>query len=165
MKRLLTILLVLLLLASAGWYFGSPWWTLRQIQVAAQEKDVRTLNSYVDYAAVRGDVKAQFKSRVGPGRIAGPRDVGDFLASTMAQGVAEALVRPEGMRAVFVAGSVVKPPFEMRAGEMKMQRDSFDQFSLVQTDGKDGALVFRRYGWGWKLAGVRIPRGALKLRL
>lgn len=165
MKRFLTILGLFAVLAGAGWYFGSPWWTLYQIQQAAEARDVRTLSGFVDYSAVRADVKTQLKSRMGPGRIDGPRDIGDFLTSTMAQGVAEAVVRPEGMAAVFAAGSVVKSPFAMRAEEMEMRRDGFDQFSLVQKDGKGGALIFRRSGLGWKLAGVRIPEGALKLRL
>lgn len=165
MKKWLTILALLAVALGAGWYFGSPWWTLYQIKQAAEARDVRALGGFVDYPAVRADVKDQLKSRIGPGRVESARDFGDFLTSTMAQGVTEAVVRPEGLTAVFAAGKLVKSPFAMRAEEMEMRREGLDQFSLVQKDGKGGALVFRRYGLGWKLAGVRIPEGALKLRL
>lgn len=165
MKKGLTILALLVVAAGAGWYFGSPWWTLYQIKQAAEAKDAGALSGYIDYPAVRADVRAQIKARTRPQGIARVTDVGDMLAATMAQGVADAVVRPEGMAAVFVAGSVVRSPFQMRAAEMEIRRDEIGQFSLVQKDGKGGALVFRRYGLGWKLAGVHIPEGALKLRL
>jgi hypothetical protein len=165
MKRLATILLLLAIGAAAGWYFASPWWTLHQIKAAADARDAKTLSSYVDYAAVREDVKAQIQPRVNPRSVDGPADIADILASTVAQGIADAVVRPEGLTAVFAAGSVAKSPFAMRSEDMQMRRDGLSQFRLVNSGTGGGELVFRRHGLGWKLAGVRVPEGGLKLKL
>lgn len=165
MKKWLTILMLAAVAAGAGWYFGSPWWTLHRIKSAAEARDVKALNAYIDYRAVRADVRAQIKARTRPRGIDAPGDVADALASTIAQGVADAVVRPEGMVAVFAAGSVSRSPFAMRAEDMEVRYEGPNQFRLVNTGEKGGALVFRRYGLGWKIAGVTIPDGGLKLRL
>src|SRR3954468_4894649 len=37
---------------AAGWYWGSPWWTLWRMREAARAGDVGTLASYVDFAGI-----------------------------------------------------------------------------------------------------------------
>src|SRR6185503_13711838 len=52
-KILIAAATALLIALSAGWYFGSPWWTLWRIREAARAGDMKALASYVDWNAVR----------------------------------------------------------------------------------------------------------------
>lgn len=38
---------------AAGWWFGSPWWTLWRMREAAAAGDAQALASYIDFPAVR----------------------------------------------------------------------------------------------------------------
>src|SRR4051812_10064124 len=51
-----------LIIAPAGWYFGSPWWTLWRIREAARAGDMNRLASYVDAKAVQARFVAEGKT-------------------------------------------------------------------------------------------------------
>ena len=61
MRKWIFAIVVLVVAAGAGWYFGSPWWTLYQVKQAAERKDVDTLIGYIDFDALRSDLKAQMR--------------------------------------------------------------------------------------------------------
>jgi len=153
----------LLVLAGVGWWFGSPWLTLYQMKRAAEARDMAALSAYIDYPALRRDMKAQIRARVGPTRE-GPRELGDLVAGALAQGVVEAAVRPEAIGAIFAAGAVLGPSAPpIRAEDLTMRRDGFDQFRMVRKDGAPGEIVFRREGFGWKLAAIHVPQDKIRL--
>jgi hypothetical protein len=138
----------------ATWYFASPWWTLRGMKQAAEAGDTQALSAYIDYPAVREDVRRQVRERYAGGGSLESR----LLRGVVAEGIVEAVVRPEGLKAALVAGSMVRSPLAMRAEDVAMRRDGLDEFRLANRSGEGAELVFHRHGLGWKLAGVQLPK-------
>lgn len=164
MKRGIWILATLLVLAAAGWWFGSPWWTLYRIKQAADARDMQALSAYIDYPALRSDMKAQIRAQLPRSVVEAPREVGALLTGALAEGLVDATVRPETIGAIFAAGSMVKRPPPIRAEDLEMRRDGLDQFRMVRKDGSPGEIVFRRHWLGWKLAGIHVPPDRIQLR-
>ena len=164
MKRL-AILLALILAIGGGWWFGSPWWTLRQMQAAADKGDSAALAGHIDFAALRESLKGQLRVRFGASR-AEPElgALGAIVATGLADRIVDAAVTPEGMRAIFAAvpaaAERAPKPLKMRVSEMEMRRDSPAQFRMVARDGSGAELVFRVRGVGWKLVDLRVPADA-----
>lgn len=165
MKRL-AIVLALLLAAGAGWYFGSPLWTLSQIKAAAEKGDAAALSAHVDYPAVRDSLKEQLRVRLGASRALpelGP--LGRLVGGAIADQLIETAVSEAGLRAIFAvpAGSAIRrAPFGLRAPEMTLRYEGLYQFRLVSPQPDGGALVFRRHGIGWKLSGITVPERAVR---
>jgi len=131
----------LLALATAGWWFGSPWWTLWRMRSAAEAGDSGTLAAYVDFAAVRASAKAQLRPRFGR------------LGAGLAGPAVDALVSPTALRL-----ALVKPRRARGGAGLKVIRTGVSEFRVRRegAPGGKGDLVFRRHGLGWKLAEVRI---------
>ena len=89
--------LLAVMLAAAGWWFGSPWWTLRQVQRAADARDAAALSAYVDYPALRTDVKQQAQRTIS--QAAATDDpliaLGAAVAGVLVDPAVEALVTPD----------------------------------------------------------------------
>ena len=130
-----------LALLAAGWWFGSPWWTLWRMREAAEAGDSATLASYIDFPAVRASTRAQLRPRLGG------------LGAALARPAVDALVSPTALRLALLrkrerpdgAGLDL---IRTGAGEFRLHREG--------AGGGRGDLVFRRRGLGWKLVEVRI---------
>ena len=152
---------VLVVAASVGWWFASPWWTLWGIRTAAEQRDANRLSAYVDRAALSQDVSEQIRERAGSGASLGV--VEHALLGGLAEVAVQAVTSPDGMRAIFAAAPAAstvprrKTAYGIRADNMEMRREGLDQFRLVPRDGRGPELVFHRHGLGWKLAGLRLP--------
>ncbi|MEA3050377.1 MAG: hypothetical protein QOG84_2213 [Sphingomonadales bacterium] len=92
-----------LLALAAGWYFGSPWWTLWRMREAARAGDARTLASYVDLQKLDPDVAAARRAvwkrnleRIPTTSEAGRRLVATLTRSLAAPG-ANPPLRPEDL--------------------------------------------------------------------
>jgi hypothetical protein len=179
MKKIV-IALGALLLAAGGWYYASPLWTLRAMKQAAVSKDSETLSRYVDYEALRTDIKGDMRrsmmSEMGkqPDNPFGA--IGMAIAMNLIDPMIEAMVTPEGVEAMFAqqraadskgtgvgrsAGSGQTPKAKSLAAagpgdDPVIERVGIDEFR-VSNKGEDGGLIFRRHGLGWKLSGVDIP--------
>lgn len=146
-------LVLAIVFAGAGWWFGSPWWTLYQMKQAAQAHDVRALAAHVDFPALREDVSTQLRSRFRLGGGLGE----SLLAGALSRGVASEIVRPEAIEILLATVASARAVADIRAEDMEMRRDGIDQFRMVSRKPEGGELIFRRRGIGWKLAGVRLP--------
>jgi hypothetical protein len=179
MKKIV-IALGALLLAAGGWYYASPLWTLRAMKQAAVSKDSEALSRYVDYGALRtdlkGDMRRSMMSEMGkqPDNPFGA--IGMAIAMNLIDPMIEAMVTPEGVEAMFaqqrateskgtgVVGSTGSGQTPRTRGlaaagpgdDPVIERVGIDEFRVGDT-GKDGGLIFRRHGLGWKLSGVDIP--------
>jgi hypothetical protein len=162
-KRL-AILLAVVLALGAGWYFGSPLWTLQQMKSAAEKGDAKALSAHVDFPAVRESLKPQLGVKIGASRALPELGVlGDLLGDKLSEAAVDLLVRPEALRVVFAtspAAAAAPAKLRLRAPEMDLRYEGIDQFRLVNRDGSGGALIFRRHGIGWKLTGVTLPEGS-----
>jgi len=135
MRRRSTIGLAAALLAllAAGWWFGSPWWTLWRMREAARAGDSDALAAYVDFPALR----ASTRNQLGP--------VGGLLAGP----AVDALVSPQALRLALGGGRGAGG----EAGEVELVRTGAGEFRVER--GRS-LLVFRRHGVGWKLEEIRL---------
>ena len=163
--------------AVAGWWFASPTWTLRQMRAAADAHDAARLSAYIDYPALRADLKGELNQAMAR-EMARNRevDVSPFaaaLAAAFAGPMIDALVTPERLEAMFAQRAAAGPgvprttlsrsgvalPSAKRSDPVRVEREGFDRFRLV-TGKAEGAMLFRRVGFGWKLVGVDLPQDA-----
>lgn len=141
MKRLLVGIIVLVGVLGAGWWFGSPWWTLRQMRDAAAAHDAAALAAHVDAPALRADLVRQLRARFPEGEGGRERIAARVMLAALAAGAAETAVALLGTN----------------ASEMTLEHRELDSFRLVPKDGRGITFRFRRDGLGWKLAGAEIP--------
>lgn len=133
-SRIIAVAVALVLLAGAGWWLGSPWWTLWRMREAAQAGDSDALAAYVDFPALRASTSEQLRPRLGP--LAGP--------------AVDALVSPAALRLALGRGGKGGGG---GPGEVDLVRTGASEFR-VERGGRD--LVFRRHGLGWKLEEIRL---------
>jgi hypothetical protein len=145
MRRAAIVVAALLLLAVAGWWFASPWLALKGMRDAAAAHDEQSFSTYVDYAAVRGNLVHQIG---GHGVLGAVGRVAGAAASHVA-------VNSVVMKLLFVLPEG-KGEGPVRAENLEMHREGLNAFSMVPRDGKGPTLHFGRYGLGWKLTGVDL---------
>ncbi len=192
MKKIL-IAIAVVMVAAGGWYYGSPLWTLKAMRDAAVAKDSAALSAYVDYEALRTDLKGDMRRSMMAEMGKQPENpfgaIGMAIAMKLIDPMIEAMVTPEGVEALFAGqrggddaddtasgpgsdGSAGSGAAEAAPGsgpsarpslasagpgdDPEIDRISLDEFR-VRGGGKDGELIFRRHGLGWKLAGVDLP--------
>lgn len=162
MRKLLIGLLVLAAASFAGWYFGSPVWTLYQISEAAKARDTDRLSVYVDYPALRQSFSSELRARYQ--RRIDAQETGMFqrlrarAALALTDRAAAAAVNPTTVRLMFTASEAaerVRPPVRVEPMHAELVRDGFSTFRMRADNG--GALIFERRGLGWQLAGIRLP--------
>ena len=168
-RRILAGLAAAMLVAlPAGWYLGSPWWTVWRMREAAQAGDVARLAGYVDTDALRRQAK---------------RELNAGLATLLADARAGKSGRGRGFEHVLrkleeAVGEEERGIVELRswladmpirflgwggggAQEAYLVRHGLDVFE-VRREGTSLAtgpmLTFRRHGLGWKLEAVRRGR-------
>jgi hypothetical protein len=137
----------LLALLAAGWWFGSPLWTLWRMREAARAGDAQALAAYVDFPALRASTRRQLRPRLGPlgGLLAGP--------------AVDAVISPEALRLALLHGRGDRAGAGAGAGggETGLVRTGASEFRVSR--GK-GDLVFRRHGLGWKLEEIALNSGS-----
>ncbi|MDQ3144274.1 MAG: DUF2939 domain-containing protein [Pseudomonadota bacterium] len=180
MKKVLIVLAVLAI-AAAGWFYASPWWTLRAMREAAGERDSAALSAYVDYEALRTDLKGDLRRSMMAEMSKQPDNpfasIGMAIATGLIDPLVEAAISPEGVEAMFAgqgegekadapatAGPSAPPTPQTAPSLAKaapgddpvVERVSLDEFRVRGAE-KDSALIFRRHGLGWKLSAVDLP--------
>lgn len=159
----------LILLAVGGYWYFSPYITVRQLQAAAQAGDAAAFNQHVDYPRLRDSVKHQLT-----GMAAEPAD--DSLVGKLGQLVVDkvvnALVRPEAVMLAMQKG-VFRPRQKHAGGDgdgataskphWSASREGLNTFVMhVSEDGNNAGkgvdLVLHRAGFAdWKLGAIRLP--------
>ena len=166
-NKVIAAFVVLLLLAlGAGWYFMSPYWTLRSMVAAAKANDSEKLSSYIDFDALRADLKTDLRARfdsVDKKSKDPVEKMGVAIARSAMDGVVNAFVSPAGLRATLVTfdESDVPPDSRKNFGKPKIERTGFGSFRLSREESPGSGFVFERRGLGWKMVGVDLaPEGA-----
>lgn len=161
-------LAVLIVAAGAGWYWASPAWTLRQMKAAADADDAAALNSYIDYPALRADLKAEVRGRMvaeANKDKSGLGGLGLAIGNAMAGPVIDRLVTPAGMRAALVAkrdearfGAAPDAASALRVpDDPVIVRRGLSGFLVASKRQPRSGLVFKRHGLSWQLSGVELP--------
>jgi hypothetical protein len=165
MRKIVAIVILVAIIVGAWWY-ASPIWTLRAMRDAAKDRDQAKLSAYVDYPALRADVKhdiGDYAAAKAGKRFGEPGRALAAYINAFGDSAVDAVVSPAGVVAMFAseqqieaAGGRVRVP--VKAGDHPViERDGFSSFRVHGEDVSKGALVFHREGLGWKLAGVDFP--------
>lgn len=168
---------VLAVLALAGYVVAGPWLAMNGIDRAIARQDAAALERYVDFPALRANLKAHLDGwlarRLDPALRAGPFAA---LAQQALGGVAAAgvdtLVTPAGLAAAIQGRTLWK-----RAGGDTVGGDSWSPTTpdrpLRQAHGRfespsrflarvpagdgEAAFVFTRQGLRWRLTDIHLP--------
>lgn len=172
MKKILMAAVAVLAL---GYLAASPWVTLKQMQTAAEARDVRALGRYIDFPALRASLKAQMRlilvrttaESAGDGIEFGAEE--QAFASTVLEQFIDRMITPEGLH-VLAANASMNPggsPFSMGTTASALQNatmaySSLNRFIVRVQDakGEEAELVLHRQGLGWRLADIRLPAAA-----
>jgi hypothetical protein len=105
-NKLILIAAALVALA-AGWYLGSPRWTLWQMAQAAEARDSGKLAAYIDFPTLRETTKEQMKAQLmaraqqSGGGEGGFGALGAMMGLAMIDPMIDGLLTPETMRLAF----------------------------------------------------------------
>lgn len=173
-KKTLIVSLLIAVLFSAGWYFGSPAWTIKQMRDAAVAGDSEALAAHVDFPSVRDGLKSQVKAEM-MAKVAEAKEqnpfaaLGAMIAMNMIDPLIDGIITPDGLKHMMTRGKFSNPDKTPSADkgpatEWAITRTNFDQFRaapISQTGDKVPALVFQRDGISWRLTKIDIPSGGL----
>lgn len=159
-KKMYGIGAVLVVLA-ALWLALSPYWTLSRMRDAVVAKDATALNGYIDYEALRADLKAQFAAAMTQQASARGADPGKVaMAMAFAGPMIDGFVQPAVVTAMLANDKSTKSPFgnggKIIGDKISVHRTGLTTF-VVESDGKPGGPVFKMSGLGWKLVGISLP--------
>ncbi|HIJ90856.1 MAG: DUF2939 domain-containing protein [Desulfobulbaceae bacterium] len=167
------ISLAAILLGLGVCFYFTPHLAVRGMRSAAEEKNAAKFSGYVDFPAVKENLKASFNaklaSQLGKEKGANPfAAMGDAMAAALINPIVESLVTPESL-AIMMEGDKSQPgenntksPQSGPGTDTSMSYESFDRFVVTvkqkrETGGAIG-LVFNRDGiFSWKLSALRLP--------
>lgn len=174
-KRIIMIVAGLVVLLAGGWYFASPMMALKNMQTAVEARDADALSAQIDFPALREDLKAEMSAAM----MAEAQKNGSegaaaaMLGAAFADKMIDGMVSPAGVKMLMAnadkgaavgagagqAGLAGAPDLnKLNSDNFTVERSGFSEFKLRnKKDPKSGAMVFRRDGLGWKLAGIDIP--------
>lgn len=176
--RYILLVVGLVVAGFIGWYEGSPRYTLNEMRKAAEAGNAAKMSNWVDYQAIKVDLKDELRreillegNRRGMDKDPLTKLGAEFAVALVPLGV-EMVVTPEAVRAMFDANSaasttgrgpdakasdgVAVMPVGIPEQDYVIERHGLSMFK-VKAKGKDGAAIFGRYGFGWKLVGFDVP--------
>ncbi|HEX2080567.1 MAG TPA: DUF2939 domain-containing protein [Longimicrobium sp.] len=162
-------LIALVLCAAAAWFYFTPFMAVDRLQAAAERGDSEALNEMVDFQALRGSIKSEIQGAVAQGisKDAGNpfAAIGSAVTGVIVEPVVNASVTPQGI-SLLMKG---KRPTDDDSGDDENWRErtridrrweAGDRFVVQYRDRESGdqqiALIMRREGLQWRLAGVRF---------
>lgn len=162
MNRLVFVLSLTLLVAMVAWGGGSPYWTLHQIKSGMVANDADKVARYVDFEALRADLKSDLKANVMT-EVSTETDgfavLGAGLAMALIDPMIDGMVSPSGLKAMMSNAPGVKKP--VKGNDLKnpkVVRTSFNTFEVVTGEApEEVSFLFERRGLGWRLVGADVP--------
>jgi Protein of unknown function (DUF2939) len=165
MKRVL--LLVVLVLAVAGWAYVSPRLAAKRFRDATLAGDVSALNAVVDFPALREHLKADLRANVAQRASADLRNnpLGAALGAQAGGAVSDALVErfvsPRGLISLARYGSADPGTSSVQLELLGMGYQDLSDFGVTLGNPRRAnqgvTFVFHRSGLSWRLTRLEIP--------
>jgi Protein of unknown function (DUF2939) len=160
-----------LLIGAGGYVYAEPYLALNGMKKAVEAKNADAVSAYIDYEALRTDLKAETKAAMAAEAAANPNDpqaqMGMALGGAMVDQMIDGIVTPEGMKKMIEAApapNTVKTgknaSEEMRESfkDFEVERIGLSEFKLRNPKKPEtAALHFKRDGMSWKLIGIDAP--------
>lgn len=167
-KKIVVIVSVLLLALAAFWYW-SPLLALRELQAAAKSMDGPAFNERVDYPRLRESVKASIMGKTEASAESDPAAmVGKAFGEALVGRLIDGLVQPDVVMRMMAQGKLKvngedKPDPDEDKKDWFAEREGMNRF--IAFVGKKGeakeqrlGLVMERSGFAtWRLVGLRMP--------
>ncbi|MDY0187387.1 MAG: DUF2939 domain-containing protein [Syntrophus sp. (in: bacteria)] len=168
---------ILLIVLAAGLYAAAaPYLTLYMIQSGVEQSDPEKISKYVDFPALRANLKTQVHSHIQSGETPSSREnpiatAANRLVSKMADDAVDSLVTPAVLK-MLAQGEQRRERStrdsspgaeESKGGFLKnasCRYESLDTFSVTKKDDKNREirLILSRSGLSWKLSNIILPR-------
>jgi hypothetical protein len=152
--------------AAAGWWYLSPYWTLHQMQSAARRGDAKQLSQYIDYPAVREDLKGEIRRAILKRAATakqndGSAALGSAFALALIDPLVDAVITPQALEAAFARSKQIEknrkaPKLPEVPSHPVIERHGLDRFTVRGKDHSKGSLLFARSGFGWRLVGFDL---------
>jgi hypothetical protein len=168
---------------AGGYYFASPFLAIQGLRSGFLSKNSEQVNKYIDYPALREDLKPQLITGMIKNMQNNPEMASNpfsgfaiALITPMASQMVDTYVTPSGMRTILesstseqsganqdkTAQGLVdrKKEFDKALQKTSLGYEGVNKFQLTATadDGKKTKLIFNREGFaGWKLKSVILP--------
>lgn len=176
MNKKITNAIAALLVVLVVWFYCTPYLAVNSMRSAAEEKNAAKLSGYVNYPAVKEDLRTTFNAKLAAqlGKEKGENPfaaMGDAMAAALINPIVEALATPESL-AIMMEGDTEKAqPAENESkssqakkpgAETSMGYEGFNRFVFTVTQknetGEAIGLVFHRENiFFWKLSALRLP--------
>jgi hypothetical protein len=165
----------LLLCVAAAWLYFTPYRAVDKLQAAAERGDSQAMNEMVDFPALRTSIRTEIQSATARGI---QKDGGLFAtlgaaaAGFVVGPVVDAAVTPEGINLLMKGRTPGDDEGDSDEDDGKWREqtkitrrwEASDRFVVRYSDRESGedrmALVMRREGLQWRLAGIRFPTAA-----
>ncbi|MDG4474656.1 DUF2939 domain-containing protein [Thiovibrio frasassiensis] len=175
MNKKITNAIAALLVVLVVWFYCTPYLTVNGMRSAAEEKNAAKLSGYVDFPAVKEDLRTTFNAKLSAqlGKEKGENPfaaMGEAMAAALINPIVEALVTPESLAIMMEgdkeqaqpAGNESKSSESKPGTETSMAYEGLNRFVFTVTQknetGEAIGLVFHREGlFSWKLAALRLP--------
>jgi Protein of unknown function (DUF2939) len=163
MKKMVGAILVIAALGTV-WIYASPLRTLKAMRDAATARDSTALASYVDFPALRNDVKQDIKAKLAAKVNKGDRfgALGELIGGAIADKMIDGLVSPEGLAVLFATGRLATrrdtgtvPPVD--TDDLVIEHGLSEFRVRPKQPGAQPVLIFKRSGLSWKLSGIDLP--------
>lgn len=179
MSKKVGLSLIAVLVLFGAWFYFTPHLTVHSIGLAVKAKDVEKLSNYVDFPALKENLKTSLKAELSE-KMAGElqdnpyASLGITLVSAFINPMVDALVTPESL-AQLMRGQLPNNNNNIEhydttsdesqlgpATETSMSYESFDRFVVTITKTRAGSkpigFVLHRDGiFSWKLAEIHLP--------
>lgn len=167
MKRMMLLALAVLV-ALAGVFYGSPYFTMSKIRAATMEEDTQALAEQIDLSQLRGSLGQQL-----PALFSAP-EVADDIRPDVIDPLLDTMLMPEGIVALMKLNDRYEKPLAKVSDISGRQRNTKPDYKLRYTSWNSvvvqrahskshiGELTLTRDGlWGWKLTSVALPKNLL----
>jgi hypothetical protein len=175
MNRFLKLAVPAVALAAGAWLYATPYLAVDGMRSAAQARDAQRLSGYIDFAAVKADLKDALNAKITGNARASDNPLGAMgaaLGAMVINPMVDLFVTPDAI-ADMMKGH--KPTLAGRDGgrggkpdadagtETIMGYEGLNRFVVsVRRHGDDAepiAMVMRREGLAaWKLVALRLPQ-------
>ncbi|GAB2855240.1 DUF2939 domain-containing protein [Pseudoduganella ginsengisoli] len=171
MSRLVKFAVPALVLAAASWLYATPYLAVNGMRSAAEARDAERLNGYIDFPAVKENLKSSLNAKIGGDVRASDnplKAMGAALGAMIINPMVDLFITPEAI-ADMMKGQ--KPSLTGKSSgtgqpgakaETHMGYEGVNRFVVsVRKQGDDGepvAMVMQRDGLAtWKLVALRLP--------
>lgn len=170
MSRILKFAAPAIVLAAASWLYATPYLAVSGMRSAAEARDAQRLSGYIDFPAVKEDLKGTLNAKLTGNVRASDNPIaamGSALGAMLINPMVDLFITPEAI-AQMMQGE--KPRLTGKGGdsqsgakaETSMGYEGMNRFVVsVRKQGEEGepvSMVMQRDGLAaWKLVALRLP--------